>query len=118
VVVGDDDVEAAGARGRHLVDGGDAAVDRDQQIAPARPQAADRSFGEAVAVVEAARDEPGDVRAEAAQRANHDRSRAHAVDVVVAVDDDSPAGGDLAADEGERFIDPSECARIVTFIRM
>ena len=62
------------------------------------PRAASRSTvagGEAVAVVDAARQVPVDVGAERAQRAHEHGRRAHAVDVVVAVDGDPRAALDV-----------------------
>ena len=62
----------------------------------ARGEPLHRSLGEAVAIVQPAGDEPVDVGAERAQRADHDRGRADAVDVVVAVHGDPAAGARYA----------------------
>ena len=91
VVVGDDDVDAGGARRGDLVDGGDRAVGGDQQLRPARGEALHGRGRQAVAVLGAAGQKPVDVGAERAQDADEDRRRADAVDVVVAVDRDAPA---------------------------
>ena len=59
------------------------------------PRSASRSMRagrEPVAVVDPAGQKPADVGAQGAQGAHHDRGGAHAVDVVVAVDGDPPAG--------------------------
>jgi hypothetical protein len=53
VVVRDDDVDAGGHRGGDLLDGGDRAVDRDQQVGSARRELLHRGRGQAVAVVDA-----------------------------------------------------------------
>ena len=98
VVVGDHDVHAGRLRRRDLGDGGDRAVDGDQQVGPARGEPLDRRGGEAVAVVDAARQVPVDVGAERPQGADEDRGRADAVHVVVAVDGDPRAARDVAED--------------------
>ncbi len=68
---------------------------------------------EPVAVLDAAGQEPADVGAERAQRADHDRGRADAVDVVVAVHGDPGSGGDVALDRLKRALDPVERGRVV-----
>ena len=90
------------ARERDLLDRGDRAVDRDQQVRAARGQLLDRRAREPVAVVDPARQVPVDVRAERAQRAHEDRGRAHAVDVVVAVDGDPRPALDVLEDPPRR----------------
>ena len=91
VVVGDDDVEAERARLRDLLHGGDRAVGGDEELRPALGEPLDRRGVQAVPVLGPAREEPVDVRAETAQRADEDRRRAHPVDVVVAVHGDPRA---------------------------
>jgi hypothetical protein len=98
VVVGDHDLHAGRPRRSHLVDRGDRAVDRQQQIGPPRGQPLDRRRREPVAVVDAARQVPVDVGAKRAQRAHEDRGRGDAVDVVVAVHGDARAPADVAED--------------------
>ena len=115
-MVGDDDVDAGGAGGRHLLDGGDRAVDGDEQRGAASRQPLHGGARQAVAVVDAAGEKPSDVGAEAAQGPHHDRRRAHAVDVVVAVDDDPPAGGDVGVDRGQRRVDAGERAGVVALV--
>ena len=95
VMVGDHDVHPQRAGERDLLDRGDRAVDRDQQVGPARGQLLDRRAREPVAVVDPARQVPVHVRAQRAQRAHEDRGRAHAVDVVVPVDGDPRAALDV-----------------------
>ena len=80
------------ARGRgDLVDGGDRAVDRDQEPRPSSGESADRLERQAVAVAAPIRQEPVDVRAELAQAADEHGRRADPVAVVVAVDGDRRA---------------------------
>ena len=116
MVVGDDDVEPERAGVIDLLDRRDPAVDGDQELGALRAEPLDRGRGEPVAVLEPARDEPPDVRAEGTERPDHDRGRADAVDVVVTVDDDPRAGGDVGTDLLERDVDPGERARIVALI--
>ena len=108
VVVGDDDVQPRSARGRHLVDGRDRAVDGDEQLRPARGEPLDGRAREPVAVVDPARQVPVDVRAERPQRPHEHRGRAHAVDVVVAVDGDPRAALDAREDPRRAVAQPAE----------
>ena len=113
VVVGDQHVEAGRARGGHLLDGGDGAVDGDQKPRPARREALHRGRREAVAVVEPAGQVPVHLGAEAPQAADDDRGRADAVDVVVAVDRDPRPRPHVAEDEVHRGRHAAERARRV-----
>ena len=108
VVVGDHEVEAQRARPRRGLDRRDAAVDRQQEAAPGLVQALDRLRGEPVPLVEAAGQEGLDVRAARRQHLAGQGRRAHAVGVVVAVDDDAPPVGDGGRDRGRR---PPSCRR-------
>ena len=67
VVVGDDDFEAELACAPDLFDGGDAAVDGQDQSASLRREPLERLAADAVALVEAARQVPFDLRAELPQ---------------------------------------------------
>ncbi|MDX6487303.1 MAG: isopenicillin-N epimerase, partial [Gaiellaceae bacterium] len=98
VVVGDDDVEAGGARLGDLGDGRDPAVDREHEPAAVVGESRQRRAADAVALVEATRQVPLDVRSEVAQHEDGERRRTDAVDVVVAVDADPLAGRDRAPD--------------------
>jgi hypothetical protein len=98
VVVGHDHVEAERLRPRDLFDCGDPAVDRQHERAALIREALDRVARDAVALVEAAREVPVDVRAELAQARHGERRRADPVDVVVAVDADALARRDRGAD--------------------
>ena len=88
VMVGDDDVEPAFSGLGDLVDGRDPAVDGEDEPATLVGEPGKRVAADAVALVEAAREVPGDVGAELAQEKNGERGRGDAVDVVVAVDAD------------------------------
>ncbi len=116
MVVGHDDVDAGGAGCGDLLDCGDRAVDGDQQAGAAFRQPLDRAQRKAVAVLDATRQEPVDVPAEAAQRTHEDRRRADAVDVVVAVDRDACPAAHMREDQRDRVIDPRERARRVCLV--
>ena len=80
------------------------------------PSAARRSIvsrGEAVALLEAARQVPFDVRPELPQGQHGERGRADPVDVVVAVDADPLAGRDRRADAVDRRGHVAERERVV-----
>ncbi|HEU4658013.1 MAG TPA: hypothetical protein VFR97_10825 [Capillimicrobium sp.] len=111
VVVGDQDVDARGARLGDLLDGRDRAVGGDEQLRARGGQARDRVRTQPVAVLEPAREIPVHLGAEGAQRAHEDRRRADPVDVVVAVDGDPRAGGDVPAHERERVVETGEPGR-------
>ena len=109
MVVGDDDVEAELARAPDLLDGGDAAVDGQDEAATLFRQALERLAADAVALVEAARQMPLDLRAELPQHEHGEHRGADPVDVVVAVDADPFPGGDRRANplDGRRPCRPS-----------
>ncbi len=88
VVVGHDHVEPELLRACDLLDRSDSAVDRDHECAALLGEPCDRLARDAVALVEAARQVPADVRAELAQADDRERRGADPVDVVVAVDAD------------------------------
>ena len=89
VVVGDDDVEPQLFRAGHLGDRGDPAVHGDDEGAPVAGQSVERLAGDAVALLEPAREVPGDVCAELPQDEHGERRGADPVRVVVAVDTDA-----------------------------
>ena len=101
VMVGDDDVEPAFSRLGDLVDGRDPAVDGEDEPAAFVREPGKRLAADAVALVEAAREVPGDVCAELAQEKYGEGGGGDAVDVVVAVDADPASllhrGSDLRA---------------------
>ncbi|MBV8561704.1 MAG: hypothetical protein JOZ56_01300 [Actinobacteria bacterium] len=98
MVVGDDHLEPVSLRLLDLGDGGDAAVDGENEAAALVGEAREGLAANAVALVEAARQVPRDVGAELAQEQDGERRRGDPVDVVVAVDADAPAVGDGCAD--------------------
>ena len=98
MVVGDDHLEAERLRLGDLLDGGDAAVDGEHEPAAVVGEPLERLPRDAVALLEAARQVPLDLRAELAERQDGERGGADPVDVVVAVDADALAGGDRGAD--------------------
>jgi len=73
-----------------------------------RGEPLDRGGGQAVAVVDPARQVPVDVGPERAQRAHEDRGRGDAVDVVVAVHGDPRAAPDVAEDQRGGLAQPAE----------
>jgi hypothetical protein len=113
VVVGDDQVHAAVAGDLGLLDGGDAAVDRDDQLRALVAQLGQRLGVQAVAFLDAVGDVELGVPAEHADRVPQDAGGRDAVDVVVAVDDDlllvpdrpgDPVGGLGDAGQGVRVV--------------
>nr|WP_230316072.1 hypothetical protein [Conexibacter sp. W3-3-2] len=116
VVVGDDHVDPGRPGGGDLVDRGDRAVDRDQQLRPAGAQAVDRGVREAVAVGLPVGQEVVDRGLPGVQGAQQDRRRGHAVDVVVPVDRDPRAGPHVQQDQRDRVVDPRERGRIVALL--
>ena len=102
VMVGDDDLEPARPRLGDLLDRGDPAVDREHEPDALVGEPRERVAGHAVALLEAAREVPDDVRAELAEDEHGERGRADAVDVVVAVHADPRPVGDGRADPLDR----------------
>ena len=108
VVVGDHDVHPGRPRGGDLLDRGDRAVDRHQQLGPARGEPLDGREREPVPVVDPARQVPVDLRAERPQRAHEHRRGADPVDVVVPVDGDPRAAHDVPVDDRGALAQPAE----------
>ena len=98
MVIGDDHLEPARLRAGDLLDGGDPAVDRQDEPDALVRQSLERLARDAVALLEPARQMPADVRAELTQDEHGERGRADAVDVVVAVDADPLPALDRGAD--------------------
>ena len=114
MVVRDDDVEAELASARDLRDGGDAAVDGDDEVDPVGRELLDRLERKAVALVEPARQAPVDRRAELPQDEDADGGRGDPVDVVVAVHADALSRGDRGADPLDGGGHVAERQRVVT----
>lgn len=99
VVVGNDPVQPEGPARLHLRHGAHAAVHGDHQgRPPGRRQFADAVQMQAIAVVEAVRDEEPHVGPELVQHAHQQRRGGDAVDVVVAIDADRLVPGQGLAD--------------------
>ncbi len=77
MVVGDDHIDAGGARGGDLVDGGDRTVDGHDQSGPARGKTLHGVRRKPVAVLEPAREKPADVRRPATRSARNMIAAAH-----------------------------------------
>ena len=108
VVVGDDDLDPQRPGRGDLGDGGDRAVDGDEQARAPRGESLDREQVQSVAVGGAVGQVPVDARAEPAQRAHEHGRGADPVDVVVTVDRDRLAGGDVPQDRLHRPLDAEE----------
>src|SRR6185503_8229432 len=98
VMVRDDDVEAAFLRLGHLGDGRDPTVHGEDEPAALVGESGERVAADAVALVEATRQMPGDLGAKLPQEEDRERGGGDAVDVVVAVDADPAALLDSGAD--------------------
>jgi hypothetical protein len=112
-MVRDDDLEVAPPRLGDLLDRGHAAINREDEPAALVGQPRKCFALDAVALLEAARQVPDDVRAELAQDEHRERGRADAVRVVVSVDADALAGGDRALDRVDTSGHVAEQERIV-----
>ncbi len=113
VMVGDDDVEPPFSSLGHLVDSRDPAVDGEDEAATLVREPGKRLAADAVALVEAARQVPGDVRAELAKEKNGQSGGGDAVDVVVAVNADPATLLDSCTDLGACSLHVSEQEGIV-----
>src|SRR6266566_1954189 len=97
-MVGDDDLEPARASLGDLLDGGDPAVDGEDEPAALVGESREGLALHAVALLEAARKVPLHVCAELAEHEDGERRRADAVGVVVTVHADPLAGRDRRPD--------------------
>src|SRR5438105_1664980 len=118
VVVGDHDLEPRRACCRYFVDGRDAAVDDDQQLSSTPREALDGRRREAVAVLESTWQKPANLSAQRAERSDKERRGTHAVDVVVAVDGDPRAPGNVTGDGLDRFLDALKLSWVVARLRV
>ena len=85
MVIGDHHLHSSLLGPRDCVDGGDRAVDGEDDRGPALGQGVDRGLGEAIAVPDPIGNQPVAARPQVAQGADRDRRRADAVDVEIAV---------------------------------
>ena len=113
MVVGDDHIKTELAGAGDLIDGGDRAVNGDQQACWTGCKAFNVGKAEPVSILAAARYEPLDFGAKIAQCAHEDRRRADAVNVVVTVNQNRRAGSDVAERELDRVADLRKIARLV-----
>src|SRR5690349_18634514 len=97
-MVGDNHFDPEAAGKRHLVDGGDPAIDGEKQLDAVAGEALHRRSRESIAVL-ARRQVQARLGAERAQGAREDRGRADTVYVVVAMDRDAGAARDMSVDE-------------------
>ena len=116
VVVRDDHVESGGARGGDLLDGRDAAVHRHEQADAACGEPLDGGARKPVAIVEAARQHPGRLRAERAQGPHEHRRRADAVDVVVPEHGYTRAAPDMLEDQLAGLRHARQGARVMALL--
>ena len=93
-MIGDGYFDAALLQQAHLGLASDAAVDGDQEVGIDLGQALNGRRSDGVALLEAARDERRDVRAELAQAARHDGGGGDAVQVEIAEHEDMVAAAD------------------------
>ena len=112
-MVGHDHLEPERLRLRDLLDGGDPAVDGQDEADSLFHEPTERLARDAVALFEAAREMPDDVRAELAEEEHGERRRADAVDVVVAMDADPLAIGDGRANALDGDLHVPEEVRVV-----
>ena len=113
VMVGHDDVESELAGASDRFGSGDAAVDRDQQAGATGGQRLDRLDRDPVTVLEATGEERLDVGVQQPQYLDGEGRGAHSVDVVIAVDDERPAGGDGVLDQDAGLFDIPQLERVV-----
>jgi len=113
VMIRDDDLEPARPRLGNLLDRGHAAVDGEDEPAALVGEPRKRFALDAVALLEAARQMPDNVRTELAQDEHRERGGADAVRVVVPVHADARSGCDGALDRVDARGHVAEQERIV-----
>ncbi len=113
MVVGHDDVERELTRPGDGLGRRDAAVHGDQQSCATGCEPFDGLDRDAVAVLEATRQEGLDLAAEESQHLDRERGGTDAVDVVVAVHDDRTPGLDRALDQDTGLLDVAQTERVV-----
>ena len=113
MMVGDDDFEAERTRVLDLGNGGDAAVDRDDELEALAGEPRQRVGIQAVALLEPRRQMPRDIGTQFAQQQHRERGRADPVGVIVPVDADAGACGDGRVDHLDGLAHVSERERVV-----
>ncbi len=113
VMVGDDDLQPGRPRLGDLLHRRDPAVDGEDERTSLPGQARQRLTRNTVAFLEAAREMPPDLGAEASQGRHREGGGADAVHVVVPVDADPPTGGDRPPNLLAGGLDVAEQERIV-----
>ena len=113
MVVGDDHLETAFTRVCDLVDGSDAAVDRQENLDTVFDERVNGFAPEPVALFEAAWQEPAHVGAPVSEHGVRERGGADAVDVVIAVNADARALFDRGAQNRQRSVDIAEAGDVV-----
>ena len=88
-MVGDDDLDALAFQVFDLIGGGDAVIDRDDQIGVQPNNALDRLSRKTVALFEAQGNEGDDLCPERSEPTRHNRSCRYAVHVEIAEDEDA-----------------------------
>ncbi len=116
VVVGDDHVDPRGLQPVDRRVRARPAIARDDEARPACLRRAHARVAEVVAVRQPPRNERHDGAAERAERPHHERRRADAVDVVVAVDENGLLVPYGARDALDRAIEVGELCRLVEMI--
>ena len=105
VVIGDDDIDARCTEQGDGRDSGGSAVTGDDHARASFVRGAHSRLGEIVSVLQPARDERHGDSAESANRAGHEGSRAHSVDVVITVNENRLAVPDCAHQALDRPIE-------------
>ncbi len=115
VVVGDDEVDAELFGFGCGVDGGDSAVDGDDDLCSGLCECFDCRFVEAVAFFDAVGDVGGDlcVWSDDSQHVDEDRGGGDAIDIVISEDDDGFIVGDGVEDALSGFIEVGDQRRVV-----
>lgn len=115
VMVGDDEIDTEFFGFGCWSDGGNAAVDGDDDFGTGIGECFDRGFVEAVAFVDAVGDVGGDlgVWRDDSEHVDEDRGGGDAVDIVISEYDDGFVVGDRFEDSGRGFVEVGDHGRIV-----
>ncbi len=116
MVVAHDRLHPQRARQRHLLHGGDPAVGGDQELGAALGEPRTVASLKPIPVAGAVGQVPVHARVELAQSANQHGGRAHAVDVVIAVDRDLTSIPRAVEDERRRVEQALELLQLVSLV--